>query len=649
MSGGVDVFLFISAFLLTGSLLRSGDKKERNFLSSRYARTFSRLVPPAILSLAAVAVGTIWFLPKSEWYGSFTEIIASALYFENFQLIESRLSYGAAGAGASALQHFWSLSIQGQFFILWPIVVLACYTLARLLSGKLGLRQFTGRRVVLAVTLLITAASFLFAIYLVRVDQPIAYFHSLTRFWQLGLGALVAIVLSRVRVPDSVRSPIAWLGVGIIMFSGFFVDGLNLFPGPWSLVPLSGVVLVLVGSGSTSRFSVAKILNMRPVKFTADISYGLYLWHWPILVFYLNYRGWASVGWKGALGILAVSVVIAALSKKLFDVLVPKLQARGRWQTLTAIITATAVLVTATGYGAHIINRNQQQMLDQLSSISPEYPGAAALHDPQNAFGEELEPIPSLDILAKDLPEIYERKCIQSYRKTPEYGEVKICDDLLADGDEKLRVVMSGGSHVAQWYPAMREVATAENWELLLVDKDGCRLRENDPDADMEDACSIWNESAVEVIIALEPDIVFTVATRTKPNSDEETVANAQVHTWNELAEAGISVVAIRDNPRWEYRIPECMEEHDGDWRKCGKARDAAFPDVSPMDLREDLPSNLVSIDLSDSICDADRCEAVVGNVIVYRDHGHLGATYVRTMAPALRTALLDAAPWMFR
>ncbi|MEG3614555.1 acyltransferase family protein [Isoptericola haloaureus] len=638
VSGGVDVFLLVSGFLLTRSLVRRADGPGIS-LAAHYARTAWRLVPPAALVLAVTALLTVALLPVSRWVEVGRETVASALYVENWALIAYQLEYGAAGPTASPLQHFWSLSVQGQFFALWPVVVVVLAWLARR-AGR------TVTTVVLPVLAVATAASFAYAVHLTATAQPIAYFSSLTRFWELGLGALLALVLPLLRLPDGLRATAAWLGVGLVVSTGFLLDGARLFPGPWTLWPVVGGLLVLVGAGTASTWGPRRALEARPLRFAADISYPLYLWHWPLLVFYLQVRGEERLTWSGATLVLAVSVVLAWVTRLVLNRPAVDLSARrsARPALLTAA-TLTVLVAVASGAGVATVQRHQDAELRLLAQSSPDHPGAAALAGTagRGQGPTDAEFRPTTDVAAQDLPpSLADGDCIQQFGDGPGYDELLVCDSVTPPRPGR-HVVIAGASHSYQWEPALQLLAEQHGWRLSVLGKSGCRLVVLDEDSD----CARWAQEALQWIEDEQPDAVVVVGTFTPDEVGEtEQVLDPQISAWQRLAAAEVPVVAIRDNPRFDGRVPDCVQ--DEGQLACTVARSEVLARRSPLETHADVPPNVHPVDLSGVVCTDDECPPVVGNVLVYRDDDHFTATYVRTLTPYLGEALRGAVPRLF-
>ncbi len=644
ISGGIDVFLAITGFLFTQSLLRKAVAgRGRVALREHFGRVGQRLLPPALVVLVAVAVATVAFLPATRWLQVARELAASVLYAENWELIGSQLDYDAAGPASSPLQHFWSLSVQGQFHLLWPFVVMAVVAIA------LRLRRSPVRLLILVVSA-VTVLSFVYAVTLRLEDQPVAYYHSGARLWELTLGGLAALVLPHLRLPGWLRPVLAWGGLAMIVSCGFVLEAAD-FPGAASLWPVTGLLLILAAGSDSTGLGPQRLLTAKPLTFVADMSYALYLWHWPVLVFYLAVRERAAVGVRGALFVFGVSVVLAWLTTRVLDGTVQAgLTRLAPPRRFTVVATTLVAAVVASGSSAMWLDVRQEQAIAASVLRASAQPGAAALVGTEGTTAAEtaVDPeqvVPLLEAVEQDLPEIYDWGCVQNLGDSPKYDEVLICDD--PTDRAGARVVMTGGSHVQQWYPAMSEVAANAGWELIVVDKDGCQLtadRDGSRGAGVNSSCYRWNEMAFDVIVDLEPDAVFTIGSTTR--GMEEWTPDGFVDVWRDLGEHGIPVIAVRDTVRLEQRVPDCLASVGYDPVACGIPRSQVMMDSYP--ASDDMPANVTFVDMTDLVCEADVCPAIVGNVIVYRDASHVTATYMQTLAPFFEQRLREQLPWLF-
>ncbi|GAA1851226.1 hypothetical protein GCM10009751_04600 [Myceligenerans crystallogenes] len=337
VSGGVDVFLVISGYLTAGSVLRRASTG-RLTVPGAWAKDLVRLAPTALVVLLAVVGGMFALLPAPRWEAVLREAAASATSWENWRLIDAELAYGAAGPAASPLQHFWSLAVQVQYLAALPVLALGCAMLAGY-AGRVSARAMTATRVFAVVVGTLTAASFAFAVWQTSADQPVAYFHGFARVWEIGAGALLALVAPRLRMAGSLRAVAGWTGLVAVVSCGFLFDGGALFPGPATLFPVTGALLVLVatagaptapeapargaraGSGVPAEVAprrdgaalgtLRRVLGSSAPRWLATISYALYVWHWPVLIGWLAATGRERAGIADGAGIVGVSVLLA--------------------------------------------------------------------------------------------------------------------------------------------------------------------------------------------------------------------------------------------------------------------------------------------------------------------------------------------------
>lgn len=643
VSGGIDVFLAITGFLFTGSLLRRARRgKGRISLVDHFGRLGQRLLPPVLPVLLAVAAGTYLLLPSSRWVQTARELKATILYYENWELIGSQLDYTAAGADTSPLQHFWSLSVQGQFHLVAPFVVMAVVMLA--------LRCKTSPRFALIGVL---GAAFIgsmaYSVYLTSVDQPVAYFHSGARMWEFALGGLAALLLPHLKLTMRARAVSGWVGVAMIVSCGLIFDGGRLFPGYAALWPVVGLILVLAGGMTTSPWGVDRLLVTRPFTFAADISYSLYLWHWPILVFFLAATGRSHVKGTEALGILAVAVLLAWLSKRCIEDPAQRWsRGAGARRKFAVAVASVALVAGSTGATASNLADRQEALLARTLTADGDHPGAAAMFAPDAIDRRVLdadEVLPDPSVVAEDLPDVYQQECIQDGGDTA--VEVLSCTNGI-DDDPAQRIVLTGGSHVVQWWPALDALAQQHDWQLTLITKNACHLTTDRGDLagpEMTEACHQWNDEAMDVIRQLRPTAVFTLGSTTL---DGEQTSAGMIGAWNQLAEDGIQVIAVRDTPRLEVDPAECFTRSGIDPVECGQPRDGSLRDTFPLLTAEGVPETVTPLDLTEAFCTDEVCPAVIGKTIVMRDDNHVGATYMRSITPFLELHLKDAAPGLF-
>lgn len=621
VSGGVDVFLMLTGFLLTASLLRSVDRKGKVQFLSFWARLARRLFPLAALSLLGILVVTWLFLPQARWHDIIAEVIASALYYENWQLAFNSVDYLAQGNALSPVQHFWSLSIQGQFYLILPVLVaIAVLWRARTRVVLFGL---------LSAMFVLSIA---YSIYQTSNDQPWAYFDTGARLWEFALGGMFAIVLPRLRLPRGLRFGLGWFGLAALISCGLLLQVSTSFPGFVALWPVGAALLIIVAGSTGSRFGADRLLSSRVFDYFGNISYALYLWHWPVLVCYLEVQRQDTVGLRGGFIVLGVSILLADVTTRLVERGLKGFKETVRTSLLIGLPCLLIVAGAGVGWSAYLDHR-ANVLADQAKDLRS-YPGAAALHGEWDLPAVPMVPMPAD---AKwDLPAIVDDGCQQ--KKTE--PEVLVCTYGAENGSKT--VVLAGSSLAAHWFPALEARAKANDWRLVTVVKSGCPLSVGGaPDTGAaESSCPVWQPAAVQKIIDLRPDLVVTPGSRT--TSYGEQLPRGYVDVWRQLADAGVPLLGLRDVPRARVVASECIEKHGA--ALCDTEASLSQDDVPPYDANPNVPPSMRFADLTPHVCRADGwCPVVIGNVLVYRDKSHLTATYARTLGPMLEREVQSA------
>lgn len=640
ISGGIDIFLAISGFLFTAMLLREAAYSGGSIQIGRYlARLARRLLPPALLVIGFTTVVGLWLLPNTRHHQLFAEARASLLYFENLELIRSQLGYGAAGPESSPFQHFWSLSVQGQFYLVWPIVtVLAVWLAKRLNRSALSVMSL--------LVLAVLAVSFVFAWYMQGVNQEEAYLMTRTRFWELAFGGLLALLGAKLTLPEPLRLPAGWAGFALIVLCGFALDGAELFPGPWALWPLLGLAFVFAAAGPEgghhdSPKTATHFLSSRPLAFIGNIAYSLYLWHWPLLVFYLEARDYPEVGIRGAAVVFTASLVMAWLTYRLIEQ--PAATRTVANRTLLAL-TSSALIVGAavTSYGVQSTHVDHPEGFSMAGVDEEDHLGAAVTTDQTDEYTETGDFYPETDVLAEDQPLYYDWGCSQRGDGAGT-GEVILCEDPDKPENPDATVMLAGGSHAGHWHHALKILAEQNNWELVIADKGGCRFQHTD---DVEtDTCSQWNAGFQEFVKEQQPDLVVTSGTVLMRSGSEERIQDGAPERWEEITDAGSELLLLRGTARPDEDVPECLAE-GGSALSCGPEF-GIYADENPL-LTADLPERTFSVDMTKNVCPDGSCPAVIGGVAVYNDDSHLSTYYVETLAPVLDEKLREEMPHLY-
>lgn len=652
VSGGVDIFLLISAFLMTLSFLKKGDAGLGPGLVKYWLHTFSRLLPAAATALLGTLAATWLFVPQARWHGILEQSWASIGYFQNWFLASEAVDYYANDhAGASPLQHFWSLSVQGQIFILWPLLFAAAALAAKLFRVRF-------RTVVLVVFGTVFAGSLAFSVWETNTSQGFAYFDTRARLWEFALGTLLAVALPYIKLPRPAAVAAGWTGLGAMLSAGFVLDVEGQFPGYVALWPLVAAALIIMAGTSGSSFGADRYLSLGPLVKLGGISYALYLWHWPILVIFMIRTGQESVGLRDGAAIIALSLILAWATTALIErpLLRPGFMKKRRGQAVSIFIALCLMAGATAGWQeynraeAEAAAAHSRQMAAEAKARGDVFtieqknnPGALSLREADLPAGTvDAALIPTADMLGAEWGKI---------GPACEGGMVPVGNEELAKscqhlpGKEGAKTILAiGNSHTQQWLGAMKPMAEEHGYEVVFLSKGGCSFGIDVPERDQ--ACNDFNAAALAYALELAPDVVFTVATAAHPETSQETPAPGLPSATAALSEAGIKVVGIRDNPRFAFDMFKCIEDSGAESAECTKLKSEKLAEVSPAAELQSQAPGLTLMDLTDQICPKDTCPPVIGNVLVYMDTNHLTTTYTKTTAPVFEARFHAAAGW---
>jgi peptidoglycan/LPS O-acetylase OafA/YrhL len=632
---GVDVFFVISGYLITSHLWRTCQKSGRPRLADFWGRRARRLIPAAALVLAVTWGVSYLVLPSSELSDTAAQIRASALYFQNWQLASEAVNYLQSANPPTPVQHFWSLSVEEQFYLVWPLLFL----IAALATRR---ARSAARPVILGLTAALTAASFAYSVYETQVNPAAAYFITPTRMWELGAGGLLALLPERITRAIGRQGWLGWAGLAMIAASQLALTGSTPFPGWIAILPVGGAVALIAGGSAQGRYGPSRLTSVSLMTFLGGISYSLYLWHYPIIILWTAWRG-HSPGVASGLALGVGSVILAWLTKVTVEdrVRLAPFIARHRWRSLS---TALAAVVPVTLVTAFLVA--QPGAWNGHLGPPSAYPGAAAL-------AEKLASVPAEPVLPPPahvaLPAYWAGGCLESEHATTVkacyYGDTK---------DPTLKVALVGDSMAGNWWAPLEQIATQQHWELITELHATCAwtaTQLTSPDGKTTyPSCHQWGATLLhDLVTTVRPDVVVTselAGQRSLAHPTGGPQASADVGAgmatyWQQLLAHGIGVVAIQETPALKISGPACVSKYGATAQACSEARSTAIRSSSSItDADRDLDGKVPVIDMNSLICEPAVCPAVVGNVLVYMDGHHLTQSYAQTLAPFLRQKL---------
>jgi peptidoglycan/LPS O-acetylase OafA/YrhL len=679
VSGGVDVFLALSGFFFGGKVLRAALNPAVSLSPvAEVARLVRRLLPALVVVLAACAVLTILVQPETRWEAFADQSLASLGYYQNWELANSASDYLRAGEAVSPLQHIWSMSVQGQFYVGFLVLVAGCAYLSRGLFRAPETGRSPYLRTVFVVLLsALTVTSFVYAIVARQDDQATAYYDSFARAWELLLGTLVGALVPYVRWPMWLRTALAAVALAAVVSCGALIDGVKEFPGPWALVPVGATMLMILAGANLGGRPGAdgpmplpnRLLAVRPLVALGAMAYSLYLWHWPLLIFWLSYTGHRHANFFEGSAILLVSGLLAYLTARLVEdplrysaaagatspATVPTTPSATLWSSLRrptmalgSMVVLLAVTLTATSFTWREHVTVLRAAGKELSVLNPQdYPGARALTD--HVRVPTLPMRPTVLEVKQDLPASTRDGCIS------DFVNPAVVNCTYGDVAAPRTIALAGGSHAEHWLPALDLLGQLHHFKVVTYLKMGCPLSTEEVPLIMGNnspypQCREWVQRTMTKLIDDRPDYVFTTTTRPWNIKSGDVMPATYIGIWQTLSDNNIPILGMRDTP-WLVKNGKPFDPADclakgGSAQSCAvKRSDVLSERNQTLDFVTQFPL-LKVLDMSDAICRADVCRPAEGNVLIYHGAHHLDPTYVRTMTNELGRQIAACTGW---
>lgn len=659
---GVDVFFVISGYLITAHLFKEAVKTGRVRLGQFWARRIRRLLPLSLLVLLTTAIAAVLILPSTAWQGTLRQIIASTLYVQNWILAADAVEYSKADERATAVQHFWSLSVEEQFYVLWP--VLLAVTLA-----VIALRQRRGsiaapgpeqiRRAFLGVVGLLGVLSLAFSIYYTSAAPAQAYFVTPTRMWEFTLGAIAALVLGSRQFSQSWGNLLGWLGLALILGSAYFYTDLTPFPGWAALVPTVGTVMILACGGKGAVTGVHWWLSLRPATAIGDWSYAIYLWHWPVVIF-SPYVSEQAQNWYIKVLLIIGVFILSALSTRFFETPIRRAKVLlPTWRTMAAAASGMVVVIVT---GTVAVSSMESSTSEATLSEDGACYGYRALENPTEC-GSPFEGEGGLSPSPAEVTEQNQEEDFPGCQADTDEEGVQECWLGAEESESDGTIAVFGDSHATMWLPALDRIAEEEGKRLLALTRSACSPRGGDVTEDSSE-CMQANEAIIEQV-AQDPSVETVVVAGSQIHGDfggagRELGLDSEEFDLNETAramyepivrwlEAEKEVVVFGEVPRMNYEtreeetLPECVALNEDELSACNdqvedtRVRDRWLTRSEEVFGAED---NYHFVPTEDLLCREGTCYAVLGGAITYRDNSHLSRSFIRTTTPELQDRL---------
>jgi peptidoglycan/LPS O-acetylase OafA/YrhL len=633
---GVDVFYVISGFLITGLLVDELERTGSIRFLAFYARRARRLLPMAMLVLVAVAVGMEFFTPPLFRPEIRLDAISAALYYSNWRFAVNSVDYGGLAAAQNPVLHYWSLSVEEQFYLVWPLLLVAALWLRRR-GASSGARFRLG-----AVIGIAGVCSLAYSLVATPAHPTIAFFATTTRVWEFAVGAGVALLAPSLRrVPRIAAILLGVAGLAAVVASAVMYTATTEFPGTAAIAPVVGTAAIIAAGLVAPLSGVGALLSLPPLRYVGRISYAWYLWHWPCLVFAHSAR-WSGpdgkIGWIAMAVAVAVSFALAASTHVLVEAPLRRaawLATSGRRVVLFAG-AATAVAILAVGIaGGPVSTALANVGLGGEASATGRV--AMTVHDARESTAYAAL-----------------HGCHVDFGTTaPAIGCV------FGNAGARHTVVLLGDSHAAQWFPALEKLAADEGFQLVSWTKSGCPFTLDThiflPAYGREyHECRAWQANVLRKLPKLPrpamvivggfgnymPQVLTSKGDRPAPAQASKIWGAGMASTVTVLRRFTDRVVVLRDDPKAPFDVPACVSWDPSASSKCDFPRAHSDAAQYAAELKAGVPDEAY-VDAIPVVCPDPVCRAVVDGKITYRDDSHLTAAYVATrwrqFAAALR------------
>jgi peptidoglycan/LPS O-acetylase OafA/YrhL len=645
---GVDVFFLVSGYVITGVLLREREAGHRSSLGRFYARRSRRILPAASLVIVVVVLATYRVLGPVT--GTQTAIDAkwTAVFLANFHFASQGSNYLTASLPPSPLLNFWSLAVEEQFYLVYPTLFM--------LIAALRVRWWSFRARLIVALGVVVGASFAWSVIQTASSPQAAYYSPFTRAWELALGALLAAGTPwLVKVPQRLAAWATWLGLIAIGISAIWFGAETPYPGAWAAIPVVGAALVVAAGTPAPRWGAESVLGRRPLLWLGNLSYSLYLWHWPILILAAESAGKTSLPLSQSLVWVGVAVVASVVTYRLVEnpIRHARVIAASRLASigLGAVLIAVTLIVATVAIDIHGTSESTGSSHPQAIPIlsAQQVHRLVAASSSIRSVPPDISPPLSSAFFDFGIPRTW-----TGCETAPAQVTEPSCTFGAADG--RRTMVIYGDSHADMWATALNDIAVADGWKLVTFVKDGCPAIDlpipdppgnGAPGAPFQ-ACDQWRRYVTGRINQLRPNLVIvTQALWRRPSGDLYSPAQWEaglVRTLNQIRAPHTVKVVLGNTPALAQYGPNCLSVHLDDAQACGALARSYLTPFRQAEARAAVVAGADYVNTMPWFC-TKTCSAVIGRFEVYKDQVHITNTYARALEGVLAASLNLPAP----
>ncbi len=668
---GVDVFFVISGFLITGSLLKGLERTGKVSFRDFYIRRIRRILPAATFTIVITTIASYFLFIPSRFDGTLLDATFSLLFISNWRFGLEGIDYFAVGEPDSPLRHYWSLSVEEQFYFAWPVVIAAI----ALVAVFLGASAHSRRMAIAGSMVVITTVSYIYAIIKTQSDPGIAYFSTLTRAWEIGVGALLALFSHRLSaIPNSLRLLLSWTGLLVIAAGAFLISGENNgFPGPWATIPVVGAALV-IAAGTGAYYHYPKILSNRVSTYIGDLSFSLYLWHWPVIVILAafmdidEYYYLSAVLIISGLSIGAYHLIEDPIRKSNWLLRPPSGStssfAHRRFSTneskqISGIVSAALATI---GITIAVVATPPRSAID-LPQPSPEL--VTALRNLDGTLGPEQRKLSQelrSAIEATAWPEL-DPSIDSVVSNPPNSDDIQACggptppnlsECTWGNSNATKTLIVLGDSAALSVAESFKPIVRQSNgmWNMQLQALTGCPFMDGNikaPNQRLTEACASRTDDAIRNLEKQKPELVIIVNSydaewRADSNrriliEERRKLLHSAVSKAAQHSQAVLLLAPMPDLPN----IRECYKSNSVPSDCVGTPSDRW---LAMQEVDREIATNLKSVDFLDTVpwyCDMRGiCPAFAASLPTRIDGVHPSPPYARRLTPVLKEAFAD-------
>jgi peptidoglycan/LPS O-acetylase OafA/YrhL len=618
---GVDIFFVISGFLITQLLFRELAQNNTINLKSFYARRILRIFPMSIFVILVTLLASFFWLSPLQLINYAYDGLFAAFSGLNYRLAATGTSYFASTTLPTPFQHFWSLCVEEQFYLVWPLLIL-------LISKFIPNRDYFKKFINLILVFIIIISLYL-SYKVTGESQPWAYFGLHTRAWQLATGALVAVNVGLFANIKSLWATIgSWIGFGVLVLSLVLINDLTPYPGLWAILPTVGTAILIICGINLSRFSFESVFANPVTRWIGGISYSWYLVHWPIFIIAFYNLG-DKIQIIDRILLIFISLFVAFACNKLienpmrFNIDLKnnlvKTYRLGTALVLVPMLIASGIIFAKTRdlEAKNIISAQAESQI-----ISKIQEGMTLTKLPQNVT-------PALDIASNDFAF---RSC---FLEPPDMFIENNPSCVFGDKNSKKVMVLTGDSHAHQWLEAFSNIASKRGYKLLNFTKSSCPMAQHGGYKE----CSEFRTFVYEQIAKIKPEVIITTGLNYESSTES---SYSQFLTM--LKSHSKNVIRLVDNPLPPSFIPDCLAKNKDNIAVCtfNKSQGIRSPEIQSMENKIAKELDVLVLDPFDLICYQDTCPPVVDNIIVYMDQSHITNTYAKYISGIVEERIFD-------